>query len=267
MRGPPRRAHGADGHAGLDPDPRAPRCGWPRTTCASRRSGRGRSRGSTRRWRSTRSWGRARCARASRPRPPEASPASSAGTASWSSCARRSSVPGRGTGRSWRSSARRASASHASTTSSPTPTGPRAGSSWRAARSPTERPRHICRSPICSAPTSRSTRTTTRARSARRWWHLDPQPPPATQGALECAWPHAPESRRSRAASVPRESHMRCSEPCRPRCTSSVPRRSRRERGAGLSTSPLVVRRRLPGQRPTAVPWPAQPPPRGDEPP
>ena len=68
-------------------------------------------------------------------------------------CTRPWRRPERGTARWWRWSARPGWASRAWSTSSSTPTAPRAGWCWRAPRCPTARPRPTSRSSTCSSAT------------------------------------------------------------------------------------------------------------------
>ena len=112
-------------------------------------------------WRSTRSRGRARRARVSRPLPRAASRASSAATARWISFGRRSIAPARATGRSSESSARPASGSRGSITSSLLPSDPglaRGGERFVSYG----KARRTSRSPNYFGPTSRSRRARSR---------------------------------------------------------------------------------------------------------
>jgi class 3 adenylate cyclase len=84
-------------------------------------------------------------ARASRPPPPRVSPASWGATPSWRPSARPSPRRTPATARWWPWWGRPAWASPAWSGSSPTPTAPRAGSSWKVAPSPTARPPPTCR--------------------------------------------------------------------------------------------------------------------------
>ena len=144
------------------------RSGWRRAGCACARSDPSRSRAWRSRSKST-SWrGQPPRARASRPRQPGASAASSGARTRWNSCSGSSSRPGRAEGRSSPSWATQGWASHACSTSSPARTTPAMLSSSRAPRFRMARPLHTCRSWNCSRATSGSRIGMTRAPCARR---------------------------------------------------------------------------------------------------
>src|SRR5262245_37443874 len=127
------------------------RCAWSRALLGSTRSARYRSRGSTRRLRSSSWWGPAPPAPGSRPRSGTGSPALSAAAPRWSRSA--TLLTGRASAAArwspWLES--RGSASLALSGRSPTPLTSTAGARLRPAQSPTARRLPTCRSSISSA--------------------------------------------------------------------------------------------------------------------